>query len=174
MDLRFLFLEGTGRLAPRPFARGLIILSGLMVLIISLSVTVATQLSVLQFALVVPYLFLFGKRLHDAGLTAWLWLPFVFGWFIVNGIVAGILMPLLSPEAAAMRDSWVAAIEGGSLQDTLEDIQQDAQAFERLSAMTTLVSFLVSSAIIGFIAYSLRSDPDSNKHGPPTMKNAAG
>jgi uncharacterized membrane protein YhaH (DUF805 family) len=174
MDLRFLFLEGSGRLAPRPFARGLVLLTAAMVAIITLSVTVATQLSVFQFALVVPYLFLFGKRLHDAGLSAWLWLVFAFGWLIVNGIIAGILMPVLSPAAAEMRDGWVAAIEGGSLQDTLEDIQQDAPAFERLSAVTTLVAFLVSSAIIGFIAYSLRSDPNGNTHGPPTLQDAAG
>ncbi len=74
MDFRSLFLDPQGRLAPRPFARGFILLTGAMMVITVLSSVASPGLGILQYALVFPYVCLFGKRLHDAGLSAWLWL----------------------------------------------------------------------------------------------------
>ena len=45
-----------------------------------LSSVASPGLGILQYALVFPYVCLFGKRLHDAGLSAWLWLGFLLGY----------------------------------------------------------------------------------------------
>ena len=100
MDFRFLFLEPQGRLAPKPFGRGLVLLTGGGMIISVLTAVVSPGLNVLQYALVFPYICLFGKRLHDAGLTAWLWIAFLAGLGFLNMFLSAMLLPVLSPEVS--------------------------------------------------------------------------
>ena len=37
----------------------------------------------------------------------------------------------------------------------------------------TMATLLISSAFTGFAAYRMRSDPKSNRHGPPTLQTRA-
>jgi uncharacterized membrane protein YhaH (DUF805 family) len=101
MDFRFLFLEPQGRLAPKSFGRGFVLLTGACMMISVLTAVVSPGLNVLQYALVFPYICLFGKRLHDAGLTAWLWIAFLAGLGFLNMFLSAILLPLLSPGSFA-------------------------------------------------------------------------
>ncbi|WP_396274214.1 hypothetical protein, partial [Hyphomonas sp.] len=55
-----------------------------------------------------------------------------------------------------------------------EELALRAEEYARLSAVTTLAAFLISSAITGFAAFRLRSDPKPNRHGPPTLGGPAG
>ncbi len=178
MDFRFLFLEPQGRLAPRPFGRGLVLLTGA-----SLSLTVLTAIAVpsfgpLQLALVFPYICLFAKRLHDGGLTGWFWLAFLFGYGLINLVTTAMLFPVLSPQAMAMQPEvqsiMVEVLKGGISPAETEAYNARMQVFTRLSAVTSAACLLIASAVTGFAAFRLRSDPKPNRHGPPTLGGPAG
>lgn len=174
MDFRFVFLDPQGRLAPRPFARGLVLLTGACMLISVLTAVVSPGINVLQYALVFPYLCVFGKRLHDAGLTAWLWLAFLGGLGFLNMFLSAILLPVLSPQAFAIQLEVQKLIETGGIAAAFEELALRAEEYARLSAVTTLAAFLISSAVTGFAAFRLRPDPKPNRHGPPPFEGAAG
>ena len=174
MDFRFLFLEPQGRLAPKSFGRGFVLLTGACMMISVLTAVVSPGLNVLQYALVFPYICLFGKRLHDAGLTAWLWIAFLAGLGFLNMFLSAILLPLLSPGAFAIQVEVQETMQTAGFTAAFEDLALRAEEYARLSAVTTLAAFLISSAITGFAAFRLRSDPRPNRHGPPTLGGPAG
>jgi uncharacterized membrane protein YhaH (DUF805 family) len=174
MDFRFLFLEPQGRLAPKPFGRGLVLLTGAGMMISVLTAVVSPGLNVLQYALVFPYICLFGKRLHDAGLTAWLWIAFLAGLGFLNMFLSAILLPVLSPGAFAIQVEVQETMQTAGFTAAFEELALRAEEYARLSAVTTLAAFLISSAITGFAAFRLRSDPKPNRHGPPTLGGPAG
>ena len=174
MDFRFLFLEPQGRLAPKPFGRGLVLLTGAGMMISVLTAVVSPGLNMLQYALVFPYICLFGKRLHDAGLTAWLWIAFLAGLGFLNMFLSAILLPVLSPGAFAIQVEVQETMQTAGFTAAFEELALRAEEYARLSAVTTLAAFLISSAITGFAAFRLRSDPKPNRHGPPTLGGPAG
>lgn len=174
MDFRFLFLEPQGRLAPKPFGRGLVLLTGAGMMISVLTAVVSPGLNVLQYALVFPYICLFGKRLHDAGLTAWLWIAFLAGLGFLNMFLSAMLLPALSPGAFAIQVEVQETMQTAGFTAAFEELALRAEEYARLSAVTTLAAFLISSAITGFAAFRLRSDPKPNRHGPPTLGGPAG
>ncbi len=169
MDFRFLFLQPQGRLAPLPFARGLILLTGALMIVTLLAAIASPSLGILQYTLVFPYLCLFGKRLHDAGLSAWLWLAFLAGFGFFNMFLSAFLLPVLSPDAYAIQLEVQKLMETGGFTAAFEALAERAPEYARLAAVTTIAAFLVSSALSGFAAYRMRSDPNPNRHGPPTQ-----
>lgn len=172
MDFRFLFLEPQGRLAPKPFARGLVLLTGVNLIFAVVSTTATKGFGPLQLALIFPFFCLFAKRLHDAGFSAWLWLVFLMGFGFANIISTALLFPVLSPQAFAMQDEvqtiMLELLKGGSTQVQLEAYVERMDLFSRLSAVTSVASLLVASGLTGFAAYSMRSERTPNRHGPPT------
>jgi uncharacterized membrane protein YhaH (DUF805 family) len=174
MDFRFLFLEPQGRLAPKSFGRGFVLLTGACMMISVLTAVVSPGLNVLQYALVFPYICLFGKRLHDAGLTAWLWIAFLAGLGFLNMFLSAILLPLLSPGAFAIQVEVQETMQAAGFTAAFEELALRAEEYARLSAVTTLAAFLISSAITGFAAFRLRSDPKPNRHGPATLGGPGG
>ncbi|MDP1554606.1 MAG: DUF805 domain-containing protein [Hyphomonas sp.] len=173
MDFRFLFLEPQGRLAPTPFARGLVLLTGVFMIITVLSAVVSPSLGILQYAIVFPYICLYGKRLHDAGLSAWLWIPFMAGFGFFNMFLSAILLPVLSPQAFELQGEIQKIMETSGFNAAFEALAERAPEYARLSAVTSVASLLLSSALFGFAAYRMRSDPKPNRHGPPTLGGPA-
>jgi len=167
MDFRQIFFDPQGRSSPRDFARGLIVLTGVMVAIQTLTVIAWPQVNVLQYALVFPYICVFAKRLHDAGQSAWLWLLFLAGWLVVNAVVGGILMQLMVPGAMELSTELVNAMLAPEGVDQAA-LSAKVEEFSRLSAVPNILSFLIASGLTGYVAYSLKSDPKPNRFGPPT------
>lgn len=167
MDFRFLFLEPQGRIAPAPFARGFILLTGAMLVITVLSTVALPGFGVLQYALVFPYICLFGKRLHDAGLSAWLWLGFLAGFGFINMVFSMMFLPVLSPAAFEVQAEMQKVMEAEGLNAAFEALAERALEYSRLAAVTTIASFLVASGLTGYAAFRMRSDPKPNRHGPP-------
>jgi uncharacterized membrane protein YhaH (DUF805 family) len=167
MDYRSLFMTPHGRLAPQPFARGFILLTGAMLVITVLKSVVSPALEILQYTLVFPYFCLFAKRLHDAGLSAWLWLAFLGGFGIVSLILSVIFLPALSPGAFEIQAETQKIMEAEGLSAGFESLSDRAPEYVRLASVTTVLSFLIASALTGLAAFRLRSDPRANPHGPP-------
>lgn len=172
MDFRFLFLQPQGRLAPVPFARGLILLTGALMVITILAAVVLPNFGVLQYALIFPYVCLFTKRLHDAGLSGWLWLAFLAGFGFANLVLSAVLLPVLSPDAFAIQAEVQKLMESGGFNAAFQALEARAQEYARLSVVTTVTAFLIASALTGFAAFRMRSDPKPNRHGPPASGEA--
>ena len=172
MDMRHVLLSPRGRLAPDDFARGYIWLTCAMLVIHILNALGAGIVQILQLALFYPYICVFGKRLHDAGLSAWLYLAFLVGNVILGNLIQTFVLSVWSPEGhQLMREMEEIGIEEG-LGAMAEFMAQHQADLTRYTMVPSLVSFLIISAVLGFIAYKMRSDPETNKHGPPTRRSA--
>jgi uncharacterized membrane protein YhaH (DUF805 family) len=173
MDYRFLFLDPQGRLAPKPFARGLVILTAAFLVVTVLSAVVSPGLGILQYTLVFPYICVFGKRLHDAGLSAWLWLAYAAAVGVFGMVFSAILLPILSPGAFAVQAEIQTVMETTGFAAGFEALSERAEEYARLSAVTSVASFLLASGLVGLAAFRMRSEPKPNRHGPPTSGPAA-
>lgn len=170
MDFRRVFFDPQGRIGPRVFGQGYILLTGVMLVVTVLSVVVSPGVAILQYALVFPYICLFGKRLHDAGQSAWLWLVFLMGYFLINVVASAILVPVMAPETHAIQLEVQKVMEAGGFNAGMEELARRAPEIAQSSALVNVAVLLIASAIVGFAAYSLRSDPNTNRHGPPTLR----
>ncbi len=162
-----------GRLSRNQFLRGLILcLIAAMFVQIFVSF-VSPGFSAFNTALVFPFLCVFGKRLHDAGLTAWWFLAFLAGYFVLSTLLTAILLPFVSPESAAMQAELQEIAMRDGLGAMWAQAMEQAPAINRASIMTTLIVLLITNAVLGLIAASLQSDPKPNKHGPPISRGAS-
>lgn len=168
MDIGYVLFSPRGRISPRDFLRGMILLTGLSVIVQVTATFLLPPVALLQYVLIWGYACVFGKRLHDAGLSAWIYLAFLVAYVVLQTILASLLLPLLSPEALPIQAELEAIAQTGDLAGALEAMNERAVELSRLSALTNLVSLLATSAVLAFAAAQLRSDPNSNSHGPAT------
>ncbi len=168
MDLRFALLDSRGRLPPRDFGRALILLTGAMMLVQIATALVSPGFDILQYTLVFPYLCVFGKRLHDAGQTAWIWPALVIAYFIFNLTITAVLLPVLSPGAFALQGELQAIALKDGFPAVFQAIAERAPEIAQASVVTTVSAFLLSSAAIGYPIFRLRSDAGANRYGPPS------
>lgn len=173
MDFRAAFLEPKGRLAPRPFAQAYILLTAVMLLITVVSTYFLPGLAVLQYALVFPYLCVFSKRLHDAGLSGWLWLLALGVFLVLNSLLTILLMPGLSPDAWQIYAEVSELSQAQGMEAGMEALGQQGLALTRAAGLSSVAAFLVTSAGIGLVVYRLRTDPRPNRHGPPPAGTVA-
>ena len=159
MDIRYVLLSPNGRIGPRDFGRGLILLTGAMMIV---------QIAVALVSLVFSYVCVCGKRLHDGGHSAWFYLLFLAGYFVLSTAATAILMPFLSPEALSMQVEFQKLAMEGQFSAAVEEAAKIAPELARLSVLTTIAAFLVASGVLGLIGARLRSDPSSNRFGPPS------
>ncbi len=164
---RYIFLDPSGRLSPADFARGALVLTGLMVVMLTLSAAVSPGFEGLRYTLVYPYLCVFGKRLHDAGLSAWLWLACVGLHLLLSALAMALLAPLLSPAGfKIIKDIETVMTESGFNAGLQEQVRR-REELVRLMGTTTLASFLLASAPLIYWVYRLRGDAGPNRYGPP-------
>ncbi|MEL6662659.1 MAG: DUF805 domain-containing protein [Pseudomonadota bacterium] len=155
-----------GRIGPRTFWRGIVLLLGAMIIINILSAyagPVGQMLGLLTLAAPYCYLCVYGKRLHDSGKSAWFFLLFFIGYFILEGVFQTVLMPFLSPAASVLQDDMTLLMEQGQWMEALAYAPEIAKA----SLMTALVSLILANIVLGFLAARLKSDPGPNEYGPP-------
>jgi uncharacterized membrane protein YhaH (DUF805 family) len=166
MDVAYVLFSPNGRIGPNRFARGFILLTGAMVILEALSAAVAPAFASLSFLLIFPYLCVFGKRLHDAGQSAALWLAFVAAYILLSAMITAVLLPMLAPEAMAIQLEVSERIQEGGLSAGMELMEARAPELRRLTGLPNLIAFVFSSAIVGYIAYRIKGTPGPNQHGP--------
>lgn len=168
MDILNLLFNPNGRIDPRTFGRGAILLvGGWMVaqILITFGPRLLAAITVmLCMASAYCYLCVYGKRLHDANITAWGFVPFLLGFLFLFSVIGGTLITLFAPEGAEMLLEW----------DTLQkrgDIEKAAEmqpVVIRAIIVPMIISFLAVNAALAYIAARFRSDPAANSYGPPT------
>lgn len=167
MGIGQLLFNPNGRIGPRTFWRGVILLLAIMIVLQVLSVYGGTILGGILglLSLAMPYLYLcvYGKRLHDAGRSAWWYLLFLAAYIIGNSILQSVLLPVFSPQAAELQQEMAALMEEGRF----TEIFAYGPEIARLSLFTTLLTLIVMNAALGWLAARLKSEPGPNRFGPP-------
>lgn len=155
-----------GRIAPRTFWRGLILLLGAMI-VLNVASAYAGMLGAILglLTLVAPYAYLcvFGKRLHDAGHSAWWFLAFLVAYVILISLLQAILLPILTPRAAVLQEEMQLLMEQGQIADALAY----ASEIQREGVLTSIICLVAVNVGLGFVVARLKTDPATNAYGPP-------
>ena len=158
-----LLLNPNGRILRNRFWQGMVILTVGSVLITAGSTMVSTNIGYLSFLLIFPYICVYGKRLHDAGFSAWL----VIGVWLTNMGVVFFLSMFLRPffttaETASIENEINERLAAGDFTGMFEGAQILAEKMLPMNLLLTVLGNLIVALIIGF----LRTVPNENKHGP--------
>ncbi|MEO1553676.1 MAG: DUF805 domain-containing protein [Pseudomonadota bacterium] len=166
-----LLLNPNGRIGRNRYWQGIVILTVASVLVAAGFRMLAIPLAFLHFALIYPYICVIGKRLHDAGLTAWLTLAVWLAAMIVNQIISGILGTfLISPETLETYEKVMELLEQNQVDPAMEGMMIVLRDTVPLVVVTTILVGAVLALALG----AIRSEPRENKHGPVPGTDAAG
>jgi len=168
MDIANTFFSPNGRLQTRAFYRAVIVLVGLF-LVFSIVQTyggemLAMMFSILSFVFLYCYFCVFAKRLHDGRRTGWFFPLFLIGYFVLDAIVRGLLMPILSPGAMDLVMEQAELMQAGQLD--LRELADYSKAIAKQSFLPATISLLLTNAALAYIAGRLRTDPRDNEYGP--------
>lgn len=154
MSVGNLLFSPKGRIGPSDLWKGLIILLILQVLITVISafspMALTMLLGIVSIALLYPFVCVLGKRLHDNGKSAWWVILVIVAYLVVSWILTFLLLSVfgLNPMTAGANPEAMAAYRQSSL-------------------LPSILGAIVMTAILGFIMATLKSEPGTNKYGPP-------
>lgn len=162
MSLMQILFSPKGRIGPGAFWRGIIILLSFQIVVTIIGMygpaSVAGILEILSILTIYPYLCVFGKRLHDSGKSAWMFLLFVLGYVII--LIASMVM---APGFGDFMTQYMELTEAG---DT-EGLEALSEQSGRMFAIPSLVGTIIANGVLGFLAARLHSYPETNQYGPP-------
>ena len=158
-----LLFSPNGRIARNQFWQGMVILTVASVLVAAGAVMLGTLVSLLGYALIYPYICVYGKRLHDAGLSAWWVIGVWLGTVVFNFILSLFLTPFfMGEEELAIQEEMSERMMSGDFSGFLEGAEILAAELLPLTLFLTVLTNLVAAIVVGL----LPSEPRENKHGP--------
>ncbi|MDG1826392.1 MAG: DUF805 domain-containing protein [Henriciella sp.] len=165
-----LLFNPNGRILRNRFWQGMVIMTVLSVLVAAGSVKLGFFFGLLAYALIYPYICVYGKRFHDAGLSAWLVLVVFVVTFILSGIVGSMLNPFFMGAAEiAMQEEMTERMLAGDMAGMMEG----AELLAAKLLPVTLISTVIVNAIAAIVVGMLPTQPAENKHGPVPGTDAA-
>lgn len=175
MKPQTLLFSPNGRIGPRSFWRGVILLVGAQVVMQVMGALVPQNLalpfSLLSFVYLVAlfwgYLCVYAKRLHDADRGAGWFVAVAIGALILNVIITMIAFPLLFPDVwAAIQD----AISASGETEARAAAERMAYAMEaRANGLIAfnLANLAIVNGVVGWLVARLPSARGTNRFGPP-------
>jgi uncharacterized membrane protein YhaH (DUF805 family) len=158
-----LLFNPNGRIARNRFFQGMVVLTVASVLIVAGNTMVSKMIGFLNLLMIFPYICVFGKRLHDAGTTAWwvlvIWLGSMLVAFILGLVLGGFFM---TPEMVEIQEEMSERLAAGDFAGFMTGTEILSDKMLPLNILTTIGSNLVLAIIIG----ALKTEPRENKHGP--------
>lgn len=152
-----------GRVARTRFLQGMVVLTVASVLVVAGSTMVSSSVGFLNLLLIFPYICVFGKRLHDAGTTAWwvlvIWLGSMFVAFVLGLVFGGFFM---TPEMIEIQEEMSERLAAGDFAGFMQGTEILSDKMLPLNILTTIGSNFVLAVVVG----ALKTEPRENKHGP--------
>jgi|GEM_PF-5414078 len=171
-----LYFSANGRIGPRTFWRAIIILVAIQVvvqLVFSLlPVSDGPAASIIswvyQLLLLISYLNVYAKRLHDGGRGAiWFVLCFL-GFLVLSTIVVFGAVLTFAPDLVSAFEDLLEAIGAGASGQVEANIL-NARLLENtfLLFAANIAALFITNFVIGWLVARLPSDPGVNRFGPP-------
>lgn len=158
-----LLFNPNGRIARNRFWQGMVVLTVATVIVVAAYSTFNPALWYAHALLIFPYICVHGKRLHDAGFTAWLVLVIWLGVVIVGMIVQAVLSPFFTtPEILQMQEEIWERVMSGDVEGSMEGTRIIAKKLMPVSILAAVISNILAAIGIGL----LPSQSRENKHGP--------
>ena len=158
-----LLFNPNGRIARTRFLQGMVVLTVASVLVVAGNTMVSSMVGFLNLLLIFPYICVFGKRLHDAGTTAWwviaIWLGSMLSAFILGLIFGGFFM---TPEMVEIQEEMSERLAAGDFAGFMQGTEILSDKMLPLNILTTIGSNLILAIVVG----ALKTEPRENKHGP--------
>jgi len=165
-----LLFSPNGRIARNRFWQGMVILTVASVLVAAGAVMLGTIFGLLSYALIYPYICVYGKRLHDAGLTAWWVIGVWFGTVVFNFILSLFLTPFfMGEEELAIQEEMTERMMSGDFGGMMEGAEILAAELLPVTLIGTVLTNVAAAVVVGF----LKTEPRENKHGPVPGTSAA-
>ncbi len=158
-----LLFNPNGRIGRSRFLQGMVVLTIATMLVSAGSRLIAWPFVFLHLGLVYPYICVVGKRLHDAGTSAWLALVVWIGAVVINQIVSGIAgVFLISPETLAVYETVEKHLERNEIEAAMDGLLIVWEA----TFSTAVISAVLTGIIVALALGALPSQQRENKHGP--------
>jgi prepilin signal peptidase PulO-like enzyme (type II secretory pathway) len=165
-----LLLSPNGRLSRNRFWQGMVLLTVASTIVSGGAVMLGTLFGLLSYALIYPYICVYGKRLHDAGLTAWWVIAVWLGTTLFNIVASMILTPFfMGEEERKIQEEMTERMFAGDWSGMTEGAEILAAELLPL----TLFLIVASNFLAAFILGLLKTEPRENKHGPVPGTSAA-
>lgn len=175
MNPGFVFFSPAGRIDRKTFLFGAIALFAASVGSDFLSASLGPSMVLLSIIIAALIwwcaLAVYGKRLHDAGLSAWLLVAFAILYWVVYFIGTSVFLPIIDPEFHAFQIELQEQVQAGTM--SFMEMMQRASEVEGSPILTSVASNGVATLIVGGIHFLLGSNTGANKHGPATSADTA-
>ena len=175
----YLLFSPNGRIAKHRFWQGMVVLTVASVLISAGAWLLNPILGVLSYALIFPYICVYGKRLHDGGSSAW-WVIGVWGAAIILQLVLfmifffAILPNLMTPDQKEILEDIIKLAEAGDNAETMKGVEFLMEQMDGVFQRAILVLIVMTNTIVALVLGSFRSDPRENQYGPVPSELSGG
>lgn len=148
-----------GRIKSGPFWTGIIIIIAISLALNAASTfgppNLAMIFGVVSIALIYPMVCVYGKRFHDAGMSAWMFLVVLLAAIVLSVVGAMVILPIIAGPPPVPSSSDFA------------EIMKEAQAHQKKVFLPTTAISLAVWLLVALPVSLLKSQPEANKHGPP-------
>ena len=163
MGIMGVLFNPNGRIRANQFWQGVIVLIALQIFIQLGWGYVSSWFILAFFFLVFPYLCVYGKRLHDSGKTAWLFLAFLIGALVLSQVIGMFTAGFSNVDQAEFQEKMTILTEEENIGGLFALMQEAVRADMLLS----FVTIIANNVIVGFFCARLWSDPYPNAYGDP-------
>lgn len=169
-----LLLNPQGRISKIPFWRGMIVLTVASVIVSSAQWLISTQFVWLSYALIFPYICVYGKRLHDAGHTAW----WVIGIFVLGLILQvillmifmfGILPNFMSEDQREILAETMRRAEQNDNAGVMQGMELLMSELDSVLQRAGLATTVMTNGVLALLVGGLKTQPADNQHGPDPL-----